>query len=113
MSASLRHPPQLLFARTPAPPSSVATRVVALAALLLGASTGCGGSAHQETWHHAKGPHAAAAGSPKSVDEQLHEVARIHGGAGPWAVAGYRMGAYAMTKLGVEHGSFDLEILHK
>lgn len=113
MSASPRHPPQLVSTRTPALPSSVASRIVAVAALLLGASTGCGGSAQQETWHHAKSPHAAAAGSPKSVDEQLHEVARIHGGAGPWAVAGYRMGAYAMAKLGVEHGSFDLEILHK
>ena len=87
--------------------------VAGLAALLIAASSGCGGSAHQETGHHAESPHAAAAGSPKSVDEQLREVERIHGGAGPWAVAGYRMGAYALAKLGVEHGSFDLEILHK
>jgi formylmethanofuran dehydrogenase subunit E len=91
----------------------VVTRIAGIAALLIGASTGCGGGAHQETWHHAKSPHAAAAGSPKSGDEQLREVERIHGGAGPWAVAGYRMGAYALAKLGVEHGSFDLEILHE
>jgi formylmethanofuran dehydrogenase subunit E len=91
----------------------VASGVAGIVALLLGASTGCAGSAPQETWHHAESPHTAAAGSPKSVDEQLREVERIHGGAGPWAVAGYRMGAYALAKLGVEHGSFDLEILHK
>lgn len=115
MSATPRRPSplQLEPATTPAPPGSAVARIAALAALLIGASIGCGGSAHQETGHHAKSPHAAAAGSPKSVEEQLHEVARIHGGAGPWAVAGYRMGAYAMAKLGVEHGSFDLEILHK
>lgn len=85
----------------------------AIAAFLIG----CGGAAQQETAHHPGGHHPgghhAAAESPKSVDEQLGEVARIHGGAGPWAVAGYRMGAYALAKLGVERGSFDLEILHK
>lgn len=115
MSASPRRPSplQLEFARTPAPLGSVASGIAALAALLISASSGCGGSAHQETLHHAESPHAEAAGSPKSVDEQLREVARIHGGAGPWAVAGYRMGVYAMAKLGVEHGSFDLEILHR
>ena len=115
MSASPRRPSplQLEPSRAPARPGSVNAAVAALAVLLLGAATGCGGGAQHETGHHAKSPHAAAAGAPKSVDEQLHEVERIHGGAGPWAVAGYRMGAYAMAKLGVEHGSFDLEILHK
>jgi formylmethanofuran dehydrogenase subunit E len=42
----------------------------------------------------------------------LSDVARIHGGAGPWAVSGYRMGAYAMHALGLERGSFDLEVVH-
>jgi formylmethanofuran dehydrogenase subunit E len=89
--------------------------IAGLAALLLSASVGCGGGAQQETWHHAAGPHAASSSlaPPNSVDAQLGEVARAHGAAGPWAVAGYRMGVYALAKLGVEHGSFDLEILHK
>src|SRR5579859_299257 len=46
------------------------------------------------------------------VDEPLAEVARIHGGAGPWAVAGYRMGEYALHALGLSRGSFDLDVVH-
>lgn len=45
-------------------------------------------------------------------DSALVEVARVHGGAGPWAVAGYRMGSYAMKTLGLERGSFDVEVVH-
>jgi hypothetical protein len=47
-----------------------------------------------------------------AVDAKLVEVARIHGGAGPWAVAGYRMGEHALRALGLDHGSVDLEIVH-
>ena len=36
----------------------------------------------------------------------------MHGGAGPWAVAGYRMGRHALQRLGLERGSFDLEVIH-
>jgi formylmethanofuran dehydrogenase subunit E len=60
----------------------------------------------------------AAAGSGVAVaslapdDDALARVALIHGGAGPWAVAGYRMGAYALAKLGLERQSFDLEVVH-
>lgn len=43
---------------------------------------------------------------------QLEEVRRIHGGAGPWAVAGYRMGKHALARLGLRFGSFDLEVVH-
>jgi formylmethanofuran dehydrogenase subunit E len=39
-------------------------------------------------------------------------VAAIHGAPGPWAVAGYRMGKYALAKLGLGAGTFDLEIAH-
>jgi formylmethanofuran dehydrogenase subunit E len=39
-------------------------------------------------------------------------VAHVHGGAGPWAVAGFRMGEYALAALGLPRGSFDLEITH-
>ncbi len=45
-------------------------------------------------------------------DAKLDEVARIHGAPGPWAVAGYRMSEYALAKLGLQRGSFDLDITH-
>lgn len=55
------------------------------------------------------GPNVAA--DPDA--EALDAVRRAHGGAGPWAVAGYRMGAYALVKLGLPRGSFDLEVHHE
>jgi len=48
-----------------------------------------------------------------SLDAELDRVAAVHGAPGPWAVAGYRMGQYALGKLGLEHGSFDLEVTHR
>jgi formylmethanofuran dehydrogenase subunit E len=42
----------------------------------------------------------------------LDAVAAVHGGAGPWAVAGYRMGEYALQQLGLPRGSFDLDVTH-
>jgi hypothetical protein len=53
---------------------------------------------------------ASAPASP--ADEALARVTAIHGGAGPWVVAGYRMGQYALAKLGLERQSFDLEVIH-
>jgi formylmethanofuran dehydrogenase subunit E len=50
--------------------------------------------------------------SASEADVALGEVARVHGGAGPWAVSGYRMGEYALRALGLERGSFDLEVVH-
>src|SRR5580704_15913505 len=57
---------------------------------------------------------ASACGSaPKpTADDGLARVAAIHGAAGPWAVAGYRMGRYALGKLGLPAQSFDLEVVH-
>lgn len=46
------------------------------------------------------------------TEAKLDEVAKIHGAPGPWAVAGYRMSEYALAKLGLPRGSFDLEITH-
>lgn len=43
----------------------------------------------------------------------LARVAAIHGGAGPFAVAGYRMGARALTVLGRARGDFELEVVHE
>jgi formylmethanofuran dehydrogenase subunit E len=58
------------------------------------------------------GAGASAGGGAGASDRGLAEVAAIHGGAGPWAVAGYRMGQYALQKLGVAKQSFDLEVTH-
>jgi formylmethanofuran dehydrogenase subunit E len=73
--------------------------VVVLRASLVAVVLGCG----------AARPPAA---SVPETDAKLAEVTRIHGGAGPWAVAGYRMGEHALAVLGLERGSFDLEIVH-
>lgn len=50
---------------------------------------------------------------PPPREEALGRVATIHGEAGPWAVAGYRMGIYALAKLGLPRQSFDLEVVHR
>ncbi|AGC47372.1 hypothetical protein MYSTI_06099 [Myxococcus stipitatus DSM 14675] len=55
---------------------------------------------------------AGAQRVPSAEDAALARVASIHGGAGPWAVAGYRMGAHALRELGLPVGSFDLEVVH-
>ena len=70
-----------------------------LRASLLAVALGCGASR----------PPAATV---SETDAKLAEVTRIHGGAGPWAVAGFRMGEHALAVLGLARGSFDLEILH-
>ena len=44
--------------------------------------------------------------------EALRTIDTIHGGAGPWVVAGYKMGDYAMHALGVPRGSPDIAIVH-
>jgi hypothetical protein len=59
---------------------------------------------------------AARAGTSAStvegVDAELAAIAQVHGGAGPWVVAGYRMGEFALKRLGLPRGSFDLEVIH-
>lgn len=74
----------------------------------------CGGAA--TTSAPVSAPHAAPTTTQvtgaSDVDQRLAEVARIHGGAGPWAVAGFRMGESALRSLGVPRGSFDLEVVH-
>jgi formylmethanofuran dehydrogenase subunit E len=59
-------------------------------------------------------PQANVAADPEAEDnsEALAAIRGVHGGAGPWVVAGYRMGRYALAKLGLERGSFDLEVVH-
>jgi hypothetical protein len=64
----------------------------------------------------ASGGHSPRAADRKSEadreDEELDRVAAIHGAPGPWAVAGYRMGRYALAKLALSPGSFDLVVTH-
>lgn len=65
------------------------------------------GHGHTHSQGHATAP-ASAAGDGAKLDA----VAAIHGGTGPWAVAGYRMGEAALKQLGLGRGSFDLEVAH-
>lgn len=72
-----------------------------------------GGDAHQQ---HEQSHHGAAASSNSSTQDTeltLHRVASVHGEAGPWAVAGFRMGQYAIKKLGVSAYTLDLEVVHR
>ena len=87
---------------------SVAGKAIALG-LCIASALGCGGPAPAPPPpHHAS--YAATGGA--DVDARLAEVARVHGGAGPWAVAGFRMGEHALHTLGLPRGSFDLEVVH-
>lgn len=55
---------------------------------------------------------SGAPAPPSPADGALQAVAAVHGGSGPWAVLGYRMGQFAIRQLGLERGSFDLEVVH-
>lgn len=72
--------------------------------LALLAGLACKDAAHP---HAHRGP---PAGQPAA--DGLARVAAIHGAAGPFAVAGYRMGQRALQVLGLPAGSFDLEVVH-
>lgn len=50
--------------------------------------------------------------SPEAA-ECLAKVKAIHGGTGPWAVAGYRIGQRALKELKLPPQSFALMIVHK
>jgi formylmethanofuran dehydrogenase subunit E len=65
---------------------------------------------------HGKPAGAASGGSrekPATPDDGLAKVADIHGAAGPFVVAGYRMGQRALRELGLPSGSVDLEVRHQ
>lgn len=93
-------------------------RDVALALAVFAVSGCAAGSSVPHRAEHGHPPHDPGAQHESqvivgdAVDVKLAEVARIHGGAGPWAVAGYRMGEHALRVLGLERGSFDLEVVH-
>ncbi|HKU39013.1 MAG TPA: FmdE family protein, partial [Polyangiales bacterium] len=54
----------------------------------------------------------APAAQPPAASSELAAVRAVHGGAGPWVVAGYKMGRYALRALELPHGSFDLVVEH-
>jgi formylmethanofuran dehydrogenase subunit E len=61
---------------------------------------------------------ATLAISPKAafgpaVAACLARVKEVHGAAGPWAVAGYRIGERALKDLGMPRHSHDLEVIHR
>jgi len=51
-------------------------------------------------------------GQPQATDQILKSVAAIHGAAGVFAVAGYRMGERALRELDLTRGSFSIEVVH-
>jgi formylmethanofuran dehydrogenase subunit E len=53
------------------------------------------------------------AGDDAAVAERLARVREIHGAAGPWAVAGYRMGERALKELGRPKHAFTLRVIHR
>src|SRR5262245_34261564 len=58
---------------------------------------------------------AAVAQTPQNpaTASDLDKIAFVHGGAGPFAVAGYRIGERALKELNLPRGSFSLEVIHK
>jgi formylmethanofuran dehydrogenase subunit E len=82
--------------------------------VVLAQAVACGGPHHAapaESAHHAGAPEPGHHAEP-AEDQGLRAVAAVHGGAGPWAVAGYRMGEFALRELGLSRGSFELEVVH-
>src|SRR5262245_34416012 len=54
----------------------------------------------------------AQTSTTESTEQKLKNVAAIHGAAGVFAVAGYRMGERALRDLGLGRGSFAIEVVH-
>jgi formylmethanofuran dehydrogenase subunit E len=48
-----------------------------------------------------------------AVEECLAKVREYHGAAGPWAVAGYRIGQQAMRELGLPRHAFSMLVVHR
>lgn len=51
-------------------------------------------------------------GPAESSREAIDRVTVVHGGPGPFAMAGYRIGLDALSRLGHERGTRKLEVLH-
>lgn len=122
-----------LMPLAPARPSSLCLGLIASSTWLVvgcsSAHTAQGAGAHDAgahaahpAYHDHQGAHdrhghedgaARAPGESRDARDELARVAAVHGGNGPWAVAGYRMGKHALGKLGLAPYSFDLEVVHR
>jgi formylmethanofuran dehydrogenase subunit E len=58
-------------------------------------------------------PTQAQSKTTESAEEIMRAVKTIHGGGGPFAILGYRMGQRALTELRATKGSFALEVVHR
>jgi len=56
---------------------------------------------------------ASAPQNVPSKEGALDQIAFIHGGTGPFAVAGYRIGERALKEMKLARGTFTLEVVHK
>ena len=56
---------------------------------------------------------ASAPQNVPSNEGALDQIAFIHGGTGPFAVAGYRIGERALKEMKLARGTFTLEVVHK
>lgn len=54
----------------------------------------------------------ARAHDDHDTNPALDRVTMIHGATGPFAIAGYRMGEWALRQLKLGRGSKDLEVVH-
>lgn len=59
------------------------------------------------------GQHDHRQSTEVASSEVMEEVRQVHGGAGPFAVAGYRMGERALKELKLKRGGFDFEVTHE
>lgn len=76
----------------------------------IAASSRAGADHGWESWWASMTFHV---GEGAELERMLADVAAIHGMAGPWAVAGYRMGRRALQEMGMKRGSFDLVVTHE
>ena len=51
--------------------------------------------------------------SGAAIEAGLARVREVHGGTGPWAVAGYRIGERALKELGLPRHDFGLRVVHR
>jgi hypothetical protein len=65
-------------------------------------------------------PSSSSANPPAALEAATQRVTEIHGGAGPWAVVGYRMGMRALKELGLASplpptspSRFVVEVIHE
>ncbi len=62
--------------------------------------------------HAAQMAHGSTLSNGEDTETILDAVRAIHGAAGPYAVAGYRMGQRALRELGAERADDDIEVVH-